>query len=174
MPEIHSRQPGFMYSACGPFTKNKTRIQKFEETGNSRYIYQNKPDKACFQHDVAYVDFKDLPKRTVSDKVLCDKAFNIAKSPKHDGSQGGLASMAYKVFDKKASGGAVKGEIMSNLELAEELHKPIIRKIGKWKVHSFFTDNIWGADLANMQLRSKFNKGICFFLCVIDVYSKYV
>ena len=77
MPEMHLRQPGFTYSACVPFTKNKERIQKFKETGDSRYIYQNKLDKACFQHDMASGDFKDLTRRTTSDKSLCDKAFNI-------------------------------------------------------------------------------------------------
>ena len=78
MPEMHLRQPGFTYSACGPFTKNKERIQKFKQTGD----YKNELDKACFQHDVAYGDFKDLAKRTAADKVLRDKAFNIAKNPK--------------------------------------------------------------------------------------------
>ena len=78
MSEIHLRQSGFRYSACGPFTKNKERIQKFKETGDSRYIYQNELDKACFQHDIAYRDFKDLTRRTTSDKILRDKAFNIA------------------------------------------------------------------------------------------------
>ena len=77
MPEMHLRQPQFVYSACGPFTKTKERIQKFKETGNTSYIYKNEFDKACFQHDTAYGDFKDLPKRTVADKVLRDKAFKI-------------------------------------------------------------------------------------------------
>ena len=77
MPEIHLKQPGFIYSACGPFTKNKERIQKFKETGDSRYIYRNELDKACFQHDMANGDFKDLTKRAVADKVLRDKAFNL-------------------------------------------------------------------------------------------------
>ena len=79
MPEMHLKQPGFNYSACGTFTKNKERIQKFKETGNTRYIYKNELDKACFQHDMAYGDFKDLERRTVSDKILRDKASNIAK-----------------------------------------------------------------------------------------------
>ena len=80
--EMHLRQPGFTYSLCGPFTKNKKRIQKFEESEDSRNIYQNEVDKACFQHDVAYGDFKDLASRTASDKILRDEAFNIAKNPK--------------------------------------------------------------------------------------------
>ena len=85
MPEMHLRQPAFTYSACGPFTKNKERLQRFKGTGNSRYIYQNKLDKTCFQHDMVYGDFKDLTRKTASDKILSDKAFNIAKHPKYDG-----------------------------------------------------------------------------------------
>ena len=77
MPEMHLRQPGFTYNGCGPFTKNKERIQNFKETGDSQCIYQNKLDKACFQHDIAYGDFKDLARRTYSGKILRDKAFNI-------------------------------------------------------------------------------------------------
>ena len=84
MPEMHLKQPGFTYSACGPFTKNKDRIRKFKETRDSRYIYRN---EACFQHDIAYGDLKDLAKRTAADKVLRDKAFNIAKAPKYGGYQ---------------------------------------------------------------------------------------
>ena len=100
MPEMHLRQLGFTYSACGPFTKNKERIQKFKETGDSLYIYQNELDKACFQHDMVYEDFKDLTKRTASDKILLDKAFNNTKNPKYDGYERVLASMVYKFFDK--------------------------------------------------------------------------
>ena len=85
MHKMHWKQPGFTYSACGPFAKNKERIQKFKETGDTSYIYKNELDKACFQHDMAYGDFKDLKKRSISDKVLRDKAFNIVKSSKYDG-----------------------------------------------------------------------------------------
>ena len=85
MPETLLRQPGFTYCACGPFTKNKKEIQKIKETGDSRYIYLSKTDKACFQHDMTYRDFKELPRRTASDKVLRYKAFNIAKTPRCDG-----------------------------------------------------------------------------------------
>ena len=101
IPEMHLRQAGFTYSACGPFTKNKERIEEFNEIGDSQYIYQNELDKACFQHDMACGDFKDLTRRTVFDKILRDKAFNIAKNTKYDGYQLGLASMVYKFFDKK-------------------------------------------------------------------------
>ena len=123
---------------------------------------------------MAYGDFKDLKKRTASDKILRDKAFNIAKNPKYEGYQRGIASMIYNFFDKKSAGSGVSNnEIKQNLQLAKELHKPIIRKFKKRKVYSGFKDNMWGADLADMQLISKFNKGFRFFLCVIDIFSKY-
>ena len=100
---------------------------------------------------MAYGDFKDLARRTTSDKVLRDKAFNIAKNPKYDGYQRGLASMVYKFFDKKSKGsGIANNEIKQNLQLAKELNKPIIRNFKKRTVYSRFRDNIWGADLANM------------------------
>ena len=85
MSQAHLRQPGFTYSACGPFTKNKEGIQKFKETGDTSYIYKNELDNACFQHDMAYGDFKNLTKRTFADKVLRDKAFKIASDQKYDG-----------------------------------------------------------------------------------------
>ena len=174
MLEMHLKQPGFTYSTCRPFTKNQERIKKFKETGDTSYIYKNKLDKVCFQHDMAYGDFKDLKRRTASDKVLRDKAFNIAKNPKYDGYQRGLASMVYNFFDKKSVGSsAANNEIKQNLELAEELHKPIIRKFKKRKVYSGFKDNIWGTDLADVKLISKFNKRFRFLLCVIDIFSKY-
>ena len=100
MPEMHLKQPGFTYSACGPFTKNKERIQKLKETGYTSYIYKNELDKACFQHDMAYQDFKDLARRTAYDKSLKNRAFNIAKNPKYDGYQRRLASMVCNFFDK--------------------------------------------------------------------------
>ena len=103
MPEIHLRQPQFTYSACGPFTKHEQRIQKFRETGDTNYIYKNELDKACFVHDAAYSDSKDLTKRTVADKILKSKAFDIANDPKYDGYQRGLASMVYKFFDSKVA-----------------------------------------------------------------------
>ena len=119
---MHFRQPGFGYSASGPFTKNKRR-QKFKETEDSRYIYQNELHQACFQDDMVNGDFKDQPRRTASDKVLRDKAFDIAKNPKYDGCKQRLALMAYKCFDKMFSGSGVKSEVMPNQQLAEELHK---------------------------------------------------
>ena len=141
MPKMHLKQPRFTYSACGPFIKTKERIQKFKETRDTKYIYKTELDKACFQHDMAYGDFKDLARRTASDKFLGDKAFNIAKNPKNDRYQRGFASMVYKFFDKKsASGSGVdNNEIKQNLQLTEELNKPIIRNLKKkQKTNSLF------------------------------------
>ena len=125
---------------------------------------------------MGYGDFKDLKTRTAADNVLRDKAFNIAKNPKYDGYQRGLASMVYKFFDKKTKGSGValaNKSIPQNEQLSEELHKPIFRKFKRREVYSAFKDNIWAADLADIQLISKFNKGFRFLLCVIDIYSKY-
>ena len=156
MPEMHLRQPQFTYSACGLFTKHKQRIKKFKETGDTNYISKNELDKACFTHDAAYFDSKYLTKRTVADKILRNRAFNIPKDKKYDGYQRGLASMVYKFFDKKSKGSGAKHVNIKltpqNQQLAEELHKPIIRKFEERKVHAAFKDNIWGADLADMQL----------------------
>ena len=152
MPEMHLRQPQFVYSACGPFTRHKERIKKFKQTGDTCYIYRNELVKACFQHDSAYADHKDLINRTEADKVLRDKAYDIASNPEYDGYQRGLASMVYKLFDKKATaepttkssslecsakhvmGSGIKKDTTkstahSSLILADELHKPAIKKI---------------------------------------------
>ena len=99
MPQMHLRQPQFVYSASGPFTRHKKRIKKFKQTGDTRYIYRNDPDKVRSQHDSAYADHKDLINRTKSDKCLRDKAYDIASIPEYDGYQRGLASMVYKFFD---------------------------------------------------------------------------
>ena len=146
MPEMHLKQPGITYSTCCPFTKN------------TDFIYRNELDKACFQHDMAYGKSKDLVKRTQSDNIFKDKPSKIANDPNYDGYQRGLASMVYKFFDKKSKGSGIVNE--PNYQLANELHKPIIRKFKERKVYSSFRDNIWGVDLANMQFLSKCNKGI--------------
>ena len=174
---MHLKQPGFTYSASGLLRKNKERIKKFMQTGNTDFIYKNELEKACFQHDMAYGKSKDLIKITQLDKVLKDKAFKIASNPKYDGYQRGLASMVYKFFDKKSAsldkskGSGIINE--PNYQLANELHKPIIRKFKKRKVYLYFKDSIWGVDLADMQSLSKYNKGIKYLLCAIDLFSKY-
>ena len=144
MPEMHLKQPGFTYSACGPFTKTKERIEKFMQTRNTDFIYKNDLDKACFQYDMTYGESKDLVKRNQSDKVLRNKAFEIASDPKYDGYQIGLASVVYNFFDKKSNGSGVATE--PNDQLANELHRQIIGKFKGRKVYSSFRDNIWGAD----------------------------
>ena len=149
MSEMHLRQPQFVCSVCGPFTRYKERIKDFKRTGDTRYIYINELDKACFQYDSAYADYKDLINRTKSDKVLKDKAYNIASNPEYDGYQRGLASMVYKFFEKKSMGSEIKKDTTksSSSMLADELHKPVIKTFNKKKVYSQFKDNIWGVDL---------------------------
>ena len=140
MPEMHLRQPQFTSSTCKPFTKHKQRIQMFKEIGDTNYIYKNELDEACFAHDAAYSDSKDLTKRTIADK-----------DPKYDGYQRGLASMVYNFFDKKSASLADKSTKGSgvntkptpqNQQLTKELHKTIIKKFEKRKVHAAFKDNI--------------------------------
>ena len=135
MPEMHLRPRAFTYSACGKFIKNKERIQKIKEIRDSRYIYQNRLDKAFFQHDMAYDDFEDLTRKTAFDKMLRHKAFNIGINLKYDGYQRCLALIVCKCFDEKTSGSGIKNDNISNQcsldlpvqQIAEELHKSIIR-----------------------------------------------
>ena len=146
----------------------------------TKYIYKNELAKACFQHDVAHGYFNDLKRRTQTDIVLKNKALKIASNPKCNRYEKGLASIVYKFFDKKPKGSGLKqnqekfhlGIFLQNSQLANQLHKLVIRKFRK-KVYSSFNDNIWGVDLADMQLISKSNKGIRYRLCVIDLFSKY-
>ena len=100
------------------------------QTGNTDFIYRNELDKACFQYDMTYVKSKDLTKRTHKN-FLRDKAFTIASDPKYNGYQRGLASMVYKIFDKKSKGSGITDE--SNYQLTNELHKPITKKFNKKK-----------------------------------------
>ena len=137
-------------------------MEKFKEIGDTKYIYKNESEKVCFQHNMGYGDFKGLTRRRASDKILRD---NFAKNPKYDEYQRGFAPMVYKSFCKKFAGEDFKNKIAQNQQLAEELNKLIIKKIQKRKVCSPFKDNIWGADLAYMELISKFNKEINFLLC---------
>ena len=98
MPKLHLKQPGFTYSACGPFTKYCKRIQKFRETGNLKHLYKNELDKPCFAQDAAYSDSKDLAKRTISDRILRDRAYEIARNRGYDEYEGELPSIIYKFF----------------------------------------------------------------------------
>ena len=141
------------------------------QTRNTDFIYKHELDKACFQHDTAYGKSKYLAKRAQSDNILKDKVFKIASDPKYDGYQRGLALMVYKLFEKKSSGSSIAGE--PNYQLANELHKPIIKKFKKRKLYSSFRHNIWGVDLADMRSLSKYNKGNKHLLCAIDLLSKY-
>ena len=119
---------------------------------------------------MAYGNFKDLNRRTFAANVLTDKAFNIAKDPKYDGYQRGLASMVYNFFDKNTFDSRIKNEDIPNKKLAEKLHKPIIRKFNK-KRYTYLLQIIFESeDLSDMQLRSRFNKGSRFLLCLIDIY----
>ena len=120
---------------------------------------------------MAYGKAKDLVRRTQSDKVLRDKAFKIASDSKYDGYQRGLTSVVYKFFDKKSSGSDITNG--SNYQLANELYKPIFKKFKKRKVYSSFRDNNWGVDLADVQSLSRYNKGVQYSLCAIDLFSKY-
>ena len=147
MPEMHLRQSQFVYIACGPFTRHKERIKEFKRTGDTPYIYRNELDKTYFQDDSAYADHEDLISKTKSDKALRNKAYDIASNPEYDGYQRGLASMVYKLFDKKSTAEPSSLErmgsgIASSLILANELHKPIIKKFDKRKVYSQFKDNM--------------------------------
>ena len=121
MPELHFKQPGFTYSACSPFIRNKERIEMFIQTGNTDFIYRNELDKTWFQHDMAYRESKDLAKIPQLDKVLRNKAFKMASDRKYDGYQRGPVSMVYMFFDKTSSGSGVDAE--SNYQLTNELHR---------------------------------------------------
>ena len=125
MPEMYLKQPGFIYSACGPFTKNKEKIEKLMQTGNTDFIFGNEIDKACFQHHMTYGKSRGLAKRTQSDKVLRDKAFKIASDPKYDGCQRGLASMFHKFLIKNQ----VEVVLLLNLNQTISLQMNIINRL---------------------------------------------
>ena len=186
MPEMHLRQPQFVYSACGPFTRHKERIKEFKRTGDTRLLYRNELEKACFEHNAAYAKCKDVENRLISDQKLRNSAYDIVSNPKYDGYQRGLASMVSKFFDSKVAplnkktmsgkGNAKHSSLErmgNNKILAEQLHTPVTKKFNKRKVYSQFKDNIWGVDLADMQSLSKKNKGIKYILCAIYLFSKY-
>ena len=142
MPEMHLKQPGFTYSACGWFARNKERIEKFMQTGTIDYIYKNDLNKDCFQHDLAYRKYKDLNKRTKSSEVLRDKGYEIASNPKYDGSQRGSASIVFQGSGVTTLGNKFAIKSMPSQQLANELHKPFIKKFKRRSVYSSFKDNI--------------------------------
>ena len=156
---MHLKQPGFTYSACGPFTKHHERTQRFGETGNFKHLYRNELDKTCFAHDAAYSESNDLTKIIILDSFLKDRADEIARNLGYDAYQKTLASMLYLVFDKKTGSG-----ISGNEELAEELHKFYAR----------LKDNICATDLAEMESFSSKNKNVKYLLCVVNVFTKYI
>ena len=156
MPKLHLKQPGFIYSACGPFTK----------TGKLKYLYRNELDKACFTHNATYSESKHLAKRTISDKILKDRAYDIVRNRGYDAYQRTLASMVQKFFDKKTG-----SRLIVNEQLAKESHKLVIKKFTRKKVYPRFKDNIWGADLTEMGSLSSKNKNVEYLLCVIDVFT---
>ena len=146
--------------------------KEFKRTGDTRLLYRNELDKACFKHNAAYAKYKDVENRLISDQKLRNSAYDIASNPKYDDYQRGLASMIYKFFDpkvvllnKKTMSGkgnakhTAKPSSLKRMEnnkiLAEELHKPDIKKFNKRKVYSQFRDNIWGVHLADMQSLSQ-------------------
>ena len=133
MTEIHLRQPQFDYSSCGPFTRHKERIKEFKRTGDTRLLYRNELDKACFKYDAAYAKYKDVENRLTSDQKLRNSAYDIASNPKYDGYQRSLVSMVYKFFNSNVAPldkNTMSGKGMGNNKiLAEELHKPVVTKI---------------------------------------------
>ena len=129
--ELHLKQLRSTYSACRPFNLHRGRIQKFKETGNLIHLYRSELDKASFAHDEAYSGSKDLAKRTISDKVLKQRAYEIARNRKYDGYQRALGSIADNFFDKITRSG-----VSVNEQLAEELHKLVIKKFKRRKVYA--------------------------------------
>ena len=148
MPEMHLRQPRFVYSGCGSFTRHKERIKVFKRTGNINLLYRNALDKACLKHDAAYAKYKDVENRLIANDKLKNSSYDIASNPDYDGYQRGLASMLYKFFNSKVTPHkktiSGKGTKEVNKILAEELHKHVIRKFNKRKVYLQFKDSIYG------------------------------
>ena len=145
MPEFDLKQLKFTCSASQPFTNHREIIQTFRETSNLKHLSRNELDKAWFADDAACSDSKDFAKITISDKDLKYRAFEVARNCKYDEYQRALASMIYKIFDQKTGSG-----VSENEQLADELYKPVIKKLKRRKVYVRFEDNIWIADLSEM------------------------
>ena len=143
---------------------------KLTPLSHSRFRVKNELNKAYFDHDATYIDSKDLAKRTVSNKILEVRAYRIAINLKYDEYQRGLASMIFNLFGTRTGSEAIAN---LNEELAQELHKPVI-KLKRRKVYARFKENIWAADLAEMGILSSKNRGTKYLLCVIGFFAKYV
>ena len=170
MPELHLKQPEFTYSACEPSIKHHERILKFRETLYLKHLYRNgnELDKKFFAHDPAYYDGEDLAKKTTSDNILIERAYEVAGNHNFDEYQKELASMSISKFLGKKKGLGIS----VNEQLAKDLHKPIITKFKRIKVYARFKGNIWAAELAAMESLSTKNHSVKHLLCVIDVSTK--
>ena len=141
MLELLLKQPWLTCSAYGPFTEHCERIQKFRETSNWKHLCRNELDKAWFGYDAACSASKHLAKRTISDTILKNIAYEITKNHGYDGHQRTLASMVYKFFNEKSESGTIatsKVGISLNEQLAGELHKPVTKKFKRRKLYSRF------------------------------------
>ena len=155
VPEMHLKQPGFANSACGPFTRNKERIDFFLK----KWAWQS-----FFSIWCGLWQIKDLAKRAYSGKVVRDKAFKIVSDLKYDGYQRGLVWMVYKFFDRSSSGSSVDAE--PNYQPTNELHRQNVRKFKRRKIYSSVRENILGVDLADMQSLSKKTRKESSIYCV--------
>ena len=144
MPEFNYGSQNLL-TASAPFTKHHGKIC------NLKYLYRNELDKACFVHDAAHSDSNDLAKKTISDKVLKDRAYEIPKNSKYDGYQRALATMFFYAFDKKTG----------------------FKRFKRRKTINRFKDNISAANVAEIGSLSSKNKNLGYLLCVIDVFTKY-
>ena len=163
IPELQLRQLGFTYSVCGPFTKHCEKIQIFIETGNLKRVYKKELDKACFAHDAANSDSKNLAKRTASDKIFKDRAYKISRNAKYDGNPRGLANMVYTFFIRKQDHQQEKCKWSVSSRITRESSR---------NVYARFKNNIWAADLAEMGSLSSFNR-VKYLLSAIDFSAKY-
>ena len=145
--------------------KRKKEYKSLIKQGIHHIFIKKKLEKAFFQHDMAYAGFKNLTIIITSDNKLRAKAFDIAKNPKNGAYQRGLASMVYKFLDRKTCSSDIKNDSISNKELVDQLHKPIIRKLTKRKVHLSVKDNVWGADLALCYWSGNLIKKFVFIMC---------
>ena len=175
--KLHWIQVGlFTYSACCEFNKHRERIQKLLRRVYLNHIYKNRLDKTCFAPDAAYSDKNDSGNRTVSDKVLRDRAYEIATNSICDGYERGLASMAYKFLTRRQGLGAIttsKAKARVNEKPAQILYTPVIKKFKRRKDYAKSKDNVWAADLVEMGSQSSFYHGVKYLLCVIDVFTKH-